>query len=469
MGTVAHWMCCLWYLQGGEQEGWIINAGMKDPDGNLIIPNDGYGWAYSAWISAFYWSITTMSTIGYGDISATTSTERSIAVVVMVLGCCLFAWTTGRITNLLTKTSICGARFNYKMEEINEWMEARNLSTDLVERTKSFYMLKFPTMRIFNEMEVLDDLDAGLRKEVYIEMYQDIIKIVPLFRACNEETQREICFRLKPIFRAANTTLTNRGDMPDAMYIVRFGSVEVLHRESTGGETDPPGQPPWSTLQAFGGGLPGAAHHQHRLLYGGGEDDAAVRGLPRHRGHERDPAAPEGHDVCLLARHRPPPPSRPPTGGAAEEARTEGQVMSAAEEEKDTGSTMGLSSPVVRTLKEWRRTSFLNSPSFALKAPQPSEMACPTKARTSSTSESPAYLEGEHKPLTLGIQLDVRSLGNFSAGFPKDEQRGAFLEMCWMNHQSRVVVFDETQVFEYKSTPAQPRDQEEQQDAPEHH
>jgi hypothetical protein len=53
-----------------------------------------------------------------------------------------------------------------QMEEMNEWMEARNLSLDLVERTKSFYMLKFPTMRIFSEMEVLEDLDAGLRKEV---------------------------------------------------------------------------------------------------------------------------------------------------------------------------------------------------------------------------------------------------------------------------------------------------------------
>jgi hypothetical protein len=23
MGTVAHWMCCLWYWMGGEPEGWV--------------------------------------------------------------------------------------------------------------------------------------------------------------------------------------------------------------------------------------------------------------------------------------------------------------------------------------------------------------------------------------------------------------------------------------------------------------
>jgi hypothetical protein len=60
---------------------------------------------------------------------------------------------------------------------------------------------------------------------VYIELYRDIVKLCPLFRACNEDTQREICFRLKPVFRAADTQLTQQGEDPDSMYIVRFGSV----------------------------------------------------------------------------------------------------------------------------------------------------------------------------------------------------------------------------------------------------
>ena len=30
---------------------------------------------------------------------------------------------------------------------------------------------------------MLDDLDAGLRKEVMIELYKDVVKLVPLFRS----------------------------------------------------------------------------------------------------------------------------------------------------------------------------------------------------------------------------------------------------------------------------------------------
>lgn len=72
--------------------------------------------SYHEWITAFYWAITTMSTIGYGDISATTTSERTVASIVMVLGCGFFAWATGRLTQILTKTSTCCKNFDSKLE-----------------------------------------------------------------------------------------------------------------------------------------------------------------------------------------------------------------------------------------------------------------------------------------------------------------------------------------------------------------
>eukprot|EP00961_Rhodomonas_salina_P200579 2705696-Rhodomonas_salina.9 len=90
--------------------GWILSEGMVDEDGNWLQTR------YHEWITAFYWSITTMSTIGYGDISASTTSERTVASVVMVFGVGFFAWATGRLTYILTKTSICRTQFNSKIE-----------------------------------------------------------------------------------------------------------------------------------------------------------------------------------------------------------------------------------------------------------------------------------------------------------------------------------------------------------------
>lgn len=92
-----------------------------------------------------------MTTIGYGDISAATLAERAYSIVVMILGCLFFAWSTGLITALLTRTDYSAARFRETMDELEDFMTARGLPETLCTRLKSFYMLKFPVRaRIFS-------------------------------------------------------------------------------------------------------------------------------------------------------------------------------------------------------------------------------------------------------------------------------------------------------------------------------
>ena len=99
----AHWMCCL-YFWVGYPNGWVVKQDIVSVtgDGQDLITE----WYY-VWITCFYWAITTMATIGYGDISAGTAAERAVAVIVMVIGCALFAYITGRITQILTDLPAC--------------------------------------------------------------------------------------------------------------------------------------------------------------------------------------------------------------------------------------------------------------------------------------------------------------------------------------------------------------------------
>ena len=41
--------------------------------------------------AAYYWAITAISTVGFGDISAQTNSERMFSIVIEIFGCLLFA------------------------------------------------------------------------------------------------------------------------------------------------------------------------------------------------------------------------------------------------------------------------------------------------------------------------------------------------------------------------------------------
>jgi len=55
----------------------------------------------SAYITSFYFTITTITTVGYGDISGTNTLERSVSILIMIIGVISFSFTTGSLSSIL--------------------------------------------------------------------------------------------------------------------------------------------------------------------------------------------------------------------------------------------------------------------------------------------------------------------------------------------------------------------------------
>ena len=54
-------------------------------------------------MASIYWSITTVLTVGYGDIHAATNTERLISVLWMMIGVGFYSFTIGTLTSVLSR------------------------------------------------------------------------------------------------------------------------------------------------------------------------------------------------------------------------------------------------------------------------------------------------------------------------------------------------------------------------------
>jgi voltage-gated potassium channel len=75
---------------------------------------------------AIYWSIVTISTVGYGDITPTTSEGRFVALLVIIAGIAVLAFTT----------SLVVSAFSEKLDEIKEVKTIEDVS-----KLKKFYLV----------------------------------------------------------------------------------------------------------------------------------------------------------------------------------------------------------------------------------------------------------------------------------------------------------------------------------------
>ena len=89
---VAHWLACVWYVIGYEEVkskstiSWLFELGEKihQPYANFTLmsgPDDS-----SAYVTALYFTLSSMTTVGFGNVSANTNGEKIFSVIVMLIG-----------------------------------------------------------------------------------------------------------------------------------------------------------------------------------------------------------------------------------------------------------------------------------------------------------------------------------------------------------------------------------------------
>jgi len=140
---------------------------------------------------------------------------------------CTENFQSGTITRVLGSKVASQERFDDLIDEVGQFLDSRNIPQQVRQKILNFYMLRFPTMHIFDEMTILKDLPEGLRTEISTFLYKDIVDTVPILRHVSPAAKMAMCRMLRPVFMSEGIRVTAEGEDPDSMYIVRFGQISL--------------------------------------------------------------------------------------------------------------------------------------------------------------------------------------------------------------------------------------------------
>lgn len=211
LGMIAHWIAL----------GWIA-LGKTDPALS----------AHVNYLRAFYWTSTTLTTIGYGDITPSTSWQMVYTIFVQLLGAGMFGYMIGNIASLLANVDISRTQFQERLEKLSNFMRSRSIPGNLQERIRAYHYYLWDTRRGSDEEEVLNQLPHNLRVEVALVLNSEIIQKVPLFQGAGEQLIRQIVLNLKPLLVLPGDIIFRKGEIGNEMYFISKGSVEIIDETS---------------------------------------------------------------------------------------------------------------------------------------------------------------------------------------------------------------------------------------------
>ena len=221
---VTHVVACTWFLtasaQGFPEGNWAETAGIESAP-----PTEQY-------VRSLYWTITTMTTVGFGDITPSRTTEYLVAMLVMLLGASLYAFLVGSIASLLSSLNVERNRHRDRVQNLSYYLQQRGVPADLNNRVRGYYEYLWSKRRGLAESELLEDLPRGLQIEIKEKLAGQIIKQVPLFEFCSDVLKMELLSALTLESYGPGSVVAREGQQPGDIFFIVDGVLNVRSHEA---------------------------------------------------------------------------------------------------------------------------------------------------------------------------------------------------------------------------------------------
>ncbi|KAL4462656.1 hypothetical protein ABPG74_000486, partial [Tetrahymena malaccensis] len=231
----GHLFACIWYYVGTQSEqGWINSN-------QLEISN-----IYSNYICSYYYAVVTMTTIGYGDITAKTTEERSVMIFLALLSCGIFGFTINSIGkieislsknqyrplfigNILSDFKQKSDMYLTELGKLNKYLSFYQVSSQIQINARKY--LKFVHQEKnkdqLSTFQSLNNLSDYLQNQIKMEVISKKLKQIQFFKnMLKEETILQLSLQVKESIYQPEQVILGQSEVKEpAIYIINHGKV----------------------------------------------------------------------------------------------------------------------------------------------------------------------------------------------------------------------------------------------------
>ncbi|KAL2087000.1 hypothetical protein ACEWY4_018059 [Coilia grayii] len=243
-GLAAHWLACIWFSIG-DYEVIDEDANMVRTDSWLYLLSETMGTPYrfnasgtgrweggpnkdSVYITSLYFTMTSLTSIGFGNIAPTTDGEKTFAVAMMMIGSLLYATIFGNVTNIFQQMYANTNRYHEMLNSVRDFLKLYQVPKGLSERVMDYIVSTWSMSRGIDTDKVLQICPKDMRADICVHLNRKVFKEHPAFRLASDGCLRALAMQFQTIHSAPGDLIFHAGESVDSLCFVVSGSLEVI-------------------------------------------------------------------------------------------------------------------------------------------------------------------------------------------------------------------------------------------------
>jgi Ion transport protein/Cyclic nucleotide-binding domain len=229
VGRLAQFLLLIVFMIHSIACFWIFIAKINfDSPNNWIFSLKYYDYPnLDLYIVAIYWTVTTLTTVGYGDITATNSDEKYYCSTIMIIGILMYSYTVSSISNLISTLDSRKAKLKKKLDSLNHISIKYRLSSHF--EKKIALALEYEHKNNDKELEeILSDLPSNLKQKLLNIIFKQKIYKNFFFVDKSPGFTAWVVTKLRPLKIGKKEYIFKENEFAAEMYFIIKGKVTMM-------------------------------------------------------------------------------------------------------------------------------------------------------------------------------------------------------------------------------------------------
>jgi len=247
-GLSAHWLACIWYTIGRQN---LDKLALLESNGVRFRPRnwledlaDNYNSSFKVnetsgevtggpttsqcYIASLYFTMTGLTSVGFGNIAGNTEAEQIFCVIMLIFGSLLYACIFGNITTIIQQMYKDTNRYHDRLTSVREFLKLYHVPKELSNRIMDYVVSTWSITKGIDTTQVLNYFPKDMKADICVHLGRETFTKQPAFSLASNSCLRALAVEFETTHNAPGDTIVHKGESIDKINFVVSGSLEVV-------------------------------------------------------------------------------------------------------------------------------------------------------------------------------------------------------------------------------------------------